>query len=182
MSRSDRANFGRTESARNHLPPWFERPISSDDRQHTLFQRPLPGVLAELHVSADELQRWHAVEWVSFGPDRPEPLEHRHVNEIRFVRDVVRFGLPDAITAVHFEQLPRPMNFNPHAVAYSFSLGWVMARTEPEPDPSDVVDEHIDEWLAELAEAGDRERLEETQTHIEDLLSSMPETESDDRT
>jgi hypothetical protein len=74
------------------------------------------------------------------------------------------------------------MNFNPHAVAYSFSLGWVMARTEPEPDPSDVVDEHIDEWLAELAEAGDRERLEETQTHIEDLLSSMPETESDDRT
>jgi hypothetical protein len=140
----------------------------------------LAEVLAELRVSADELQRWHDSGWLSFGPDRTDPLEDWDSNAIHFVRDVVRSGLSDALIAAHFEQLPRPMSFDPDSIAFSFSLGWVVAHIEPEPDPSDVVDEHIADWLTERAEGGERKRLEEIRDRILGLLASMQEADDKD--
>lgn len=180
MSASEESTSGGEGRATRSLPSWFVAPVSPATLQRTLFPRPLSDVLAELQVSVDDLRRWHESGWTSFGPDRTDPLEDWDSNEMLFVRDVVRSGLSDAMIAGHFEQIPRPMNFNPHTVAYSFSLGWVMARIEPEPDPNEVVDEHLEQWLIELAAADDRGRLEEIQDQIQGLLSAMSNVESSD--
>lgn len=156
------------------LPHWFTKPGPASDEQRTLFPEEPSVVLATLDVSEDELARWHARHWVSFGPERTERLEPWDVHEIQFVRDVVRSGLSDADIARLFGELPRPMNFDPTAVAYSFTLGWVAAKTERTPEPSEVVDEHLDAWLEELAEAGDKARLLELRDRIGELLETVP--------
>ena len=102
---------------------------------------------------------------------------YHQVNEIRFVRDVVRSGLSDAQIEYSFAQLPRPMDFDLAQVAYSFMLGWVMGA--PRPTPEDVIQDH---HLAELAKAENAERLIELKEQIEGLLERIapPETNEDD--
>ena len=131
----------------DNLPPWFERVAPVGDVQGSLFTDVLFAVLAVMRVSEDELGRWHNQGWVSFGADRQSSLEPHEVNEIRFVRDVVRSGMSDAYIAELLSQLPRPLNFSPDEVAYSFSLGWVRAGPVSEPDPNDIVDEYVEDWL-----------------------------------
>ena len=164
---------------RDHLPPWFQRPYSSMCRQSTLFTDELPDVLATLCVSPDDLTRWHARGWVSFGPELSSGLESWHVNEIRFVRDVVRSGLPDAQIEHLFRQLPRPMDFDSTAVAYSFSLGWVIVNPPDELDPDEVVAEHVVNWLAAMADAGELERLIALRDQIESLLGAEKHSDED---
>ena len=157
---------------RNQLPPWFCRPEPERGAQHSLFTDNLAEVLANFQVSVDELNRWHENGWISFGSEFHEGLESWHVNEIRFVRDVVRSGLSDAYVRFLFDQLPRPMDFDPASIAYSFSLGWVEADSPSEPDPDEIISEHVEEWLGNLAEEGDVERLIELKEYIEGLLSA----------
>ncbi|MDP3209449.1 MAG: hypothetical protein Q8M65_09905, partial [Rhodoglobus sp.] len=84
-------------------------------------------------------------------------------------------GLSDAHLVRLFSELPRPMTFDPAAVTYSFSFGWVAAKTEPPMEPDEIVEDHLDTWLEELAEAGGRARLNELRERIGELLESMPE-------
>lgn len=161
-----------TEWGPGNLPPWFQRVTSVGDAQCALFPEELATTLATLRVSEDDLGRWAKRGWVSFGPDRQSPLEPHEVNEIRFVRDVMRSGLPDAMIAELLGQLPRPFNFDPDEVAYSFSLGWVLAGPLPE-DPSDVVEQHIDDWLDNVAANEDEPRLSELRDKIDDLLTIL---------
>ena len=72
------------------LPHWFTRPSPAYEMQRTLFPEEPTTVLAALRVSDDELARWNAKRWVSFGPQRIERMEPWHVHEVQFVRDVVR--------------------------------------------------------------------------------------------
>ena len=156
------------------LPPWFERPRPELTRQLTLFAAAIPEVLASLRVSTNELARWHNQGWKSFGSERTSELQPWDVGEIQFVRDVVRSGLADAQIERLFAELPRPMNFDPDAVAYSFSLGWVAAMPpEPEADPIEVVDEHLDDWLADLDVDANQGRLIEIRDRINTLLASI---------
>ena len=162
-----------TKWSSDNLPPWFECVSSAESAQGVLFADELPVVLAALRVSEDEHDRWCKHGWVSFGPGRQTALEPRDVNELRFVRDVVRSGLSDAYIAELFAQLPRPLNFSPDEVAYSFSLGWVWAGPAPEPDPNEIVDEHVDEWLGDLAANEDQSRLTELRDRIDRLLTTL---------
>ena len=156
------------------LPMWFERPRPASTRQRYLFGLKVSEVLAGLRVSTDELARWHKQGLVSFGPEPSRELEPCAIDEIRFVRDVVRSGLSDAQIERLFVELPRPMNFDPDAVAYSFSLGWVVAvPPTPEADPIEVVDEHLDDWLAELDVENNEGRLIELRDRITTLLLSI---------
>ena len=163
--------FAMTEWSSDNLPPWFGRVSSVESAQGSLFADELPVVLAALRVSEDALARWHKQGWVSFGPDRQSALEPQDVNEIRFVRDVVRSGLSDAYIAELFGQLPRPLNFCPDEVPYCFSLGWVMAGPTPEPDVIEIMNEHVDDWLEHLAVSEDQDRLVELRNRIDRLLS-----------
>lgn len=164
-----------SEWSPENLPPWFERVTPVESPQRVLFPEDLDAVLAGLKVSHDTLGRWHQRGWVSFGPDRRAPLEPHDVNEIRFVRDVARSGLSDAHVAELLEQLPRPNNFDPDEVAYSFSLGWVWAGPVPPPDPHHFVDEHLDDWLDHLAANEDQSRLVGLAQRIGDLVSALAE-------
>ena len=163
------------------LPPWFERPRPELTRQLTLFAAAVSEILASLRVSTDELARWHNKGWMSFGPERTSELQPGDVGEIRFVRDVVRSGLTDAQIDRLFAELPRPMNFDPDAVAYSFSLGWVAAMPPaPEADPIEVVDEHLDDWLADLDVDANQGRLIELRDRITTLLAPIMESHEPD--
>jgi hypothetical protein len=149
---------------REVLPPWFERPQTVTPWQESLFTDRLDEVLAALRVSSDDLARWRDRRWVSFGPDFTEGLEEPHVNEIRFVRDIARTGFSDAVIDAMLADLPRPMNFDPASVAYSFSLGWVQGVVADKPSVQAMMETHLDDWLLSL-EADDlkafRDRLDE---------------------
>lgn len=162
-----------------NLPPWFREVQSAQVAQPSLFTDDVPSVLAELRVSVDALERWHRQGWLSFGPARRDPLEPQDVNEVRFVRDVVQSGLSEAHIAYLLDQLPRPLNFNPEEVAYSFSLGWVAAAHEPECDTDEIVDVRVQEWLDQLADNGDLARLTELRDRIDGLLL-RPATEPEE--
>lgn len=147
------------------VPSCFVRPQSDSMVQRSLFPEDLSVVLARLSVSGDELGRWHERGWLSFGPNRTAPLETWDVNEIRFVRDITRSGLSDALVERLLSALPRPMNFDPARIAYSFLYGWVMA-----PDEREVIDAHVDGWIEGLAEEGDVERIRDLERRIADAL------------
>jgi hypothetical protein len=165
--------------SRERLPEWFMRPVSAGAHQVTLFPDQLDEVLADLRISTDDLCRWHARGWVSFGPDFNEAVQPWDLNELRFVRDVVRSGLTDAQVAARLDELPRPMDFDPATVAYSFSLGWVQAIPPYEPDVSEFMDEHLDEWLQELSE-NDRDRLIELRERVNDIIATSEEADAQD--
>lgn len=161
------------------LPSWFKRPASVHPIQPSLFTERLDAVLAGLRVSRDELARWHQRGWVSIGPDCDDELEQTHVNELRFVRDVIRSSLNDATVEKLFAELPRPMNFDPATVGYSFSIGWVQAVLRKEPSVDELFDEHLEEWLAQLAQE-DLEPLRRLRDHVESLIVEA-EGAGDDR-
>ena len=171
--------IGLTQWSSDNLPPWFERVTPVRDAQRSLFTDELAVVLAALRVSEDELGRWHNQGWVSFGPGRQTSLEAHDVNEIRFVRDVVRSGLSDSYIAELLAQLPRPLNFSPDEVAYSFSLGWVWAGPVPEPDPNDIVDEYVEDWLDNLAANEDQSRLADLRNRIDQVLTKLEASPQD---
>lgn len=160
------------------LPAWFQRPRPACSHQRYLFGEKMQDVLAELRVSTDELARWHTQGFVSFGPEPSRELEPYAIDEIRFVRDVVRSGLSDAQIDRLFAELPRPMNFDPDAVAYSFSLGWVAAVPTENPDPKEVVDEHLDDWLADLDVEANQGRLTELRDQITTLLATFENSDA----
>ena len=160
-SRPERASF----------PQWFTSVDSLTAWQASLFTETMDDVLATLRVSSDELDRWHQRGWTSFGSDFAEELDEPHVNEIRFVRDVVRAGLNDAMVAALFSELPKPMNFDPLRVAYSFSLGWVQSVIRKEPDVYDLIETHLDDWLSQVA-ANDVDRLRLLRDRLDELIVS----------
>jgi hypothetical protein len=154
------------------LPAWFTRPKPLDVWQTSLFAEQLNDVLAALRVSPDELARWSDRGWVSFGPEFSDRLEQPHVDEIRFVRDVTRSGLSDAMVQVLLTGLPRPMNFDPATIAYSFSLGWVQAVIPEEPDAPELIHQHLDDWLVSLAN-DDIAELRDLRERIDGLIAEV---------
>lgn len=160
---------------RDRLPTWYTHPEPDEAMQRNLFAPPpdeLESVLVTLHISVDDLSRWHEHGWISFNSAIDERVEQGHVNELRFVRDVVRSGLSDAQIAALLDDLPRPMNFDPAMVAFSFSFGWVEAVPPTEPEVSEFVEEHLDEWLEGLAES-DPERLVRLRDRLDGMISSL---------
>ena len=165
----------------SELPAWYKRPAPEPMEQCHLFAASpdaLQDILARLTISGDDLTRWHEQGLVSFDLAIRTPIEPWHLNELRFVRDVVRSGLSDAQIGTLLEKLPRPMNFDPAQVAYSFSLGWVQAIPPTEPDVSDFMTEHFEEWLEELAET-DPNRLTALRNQVDDVIASNVESENE---
>jgi hypothetical protein len=156
---------------REVLPPWFTRPEPIRSWQVSLFTDRLDDVMAALKVNTDELARWRERRWISVSPEPAERLEQPQVNEIRFVRDVARSGLNDAIVDALFADLPRPMNFDPGSVAYNFGFGWVAVATREEPDTQTFIEEHLDEWL-ELVAQDDVERLRALRERLDSLIGA----------
>ena len=152
-----------------NLPEGFRRPSSLQIVQRTLFPESVDSVLAQLRVSQKELNEWHENGWVSFDAQTTEKLEPHQQDEVWFVRDVLRQGLPIAWVDNLLNELPRPMNFGPHRIAYSFTYGWVIADETPE----SVTEETFDEWLDEKANDEDVDGLKAARERINALLEQM---------
>ena len=91
------------------------------------------------------------------------------------MRDIARSGLTDAQLETLFSELPRPFAFDPDVLAYSFRHGWVVVAPPVEiPEPSEVIDEHIDEWIADC----DKETLERIRDQITETLKLRSENEN----
>jgi len=155
------------------LPPWFKRPESQSGLQASLFPEDVHDVLARLKISSDDLARWHQYGWVSFGTNTADHLEPAQIDELVFVRDVVRSGLSDALLKMLFEQLPKPLAADPDRIAFSFTYGWVLPTLTSEPDLDGYVEDNVDTWLEQLAEEGQIARLTELRDKIEELLASV---------
>jgi hypothetical protein len=92
--------------------------------------------------------------------------------EIQIVRDVVRSGLSDVQIESLLAKLPKPFAFNPERLAFSFRHGWVYVEPPVEiPEPSEVIEEHLDEWMAQC----DEETLEDLRDKVTNVLKTCVE-------
>ena len=162
------------------LPKWFARPESVVQLQPCLFRSPFQKALVKMHISADEVARWHVRGWLSFGiKDTCEldDFDDPRVSELIIIRDVLRSGLSDAQIECLLDGLPRPISMDPDRLAYSFHHGWVEAIPAEEPKPEVVIEECLGSWL----EDGDRERLVELRDRIEQMIERLiDDTEEDE--
>lgn len=161
-----------------NLPPGFMRPQAASHHQPGLFRLTLAEVLARLGVSTDDFRRWHGRGWLSFDETLDEALDEfddPRCFEIQVVRDVVRSGLSDVQIEHLLAQLPKPFAFNPDRLAFSFRHGWVYAQPPVEiPEPSEVIEEHFDDWLAQC----DEEKLNELRVRVDEALQMCQEARS----
>ncbi len=140
----------------NELPDGLHRPVQ--ECQATLFPTTLKELLKEIGLSRRELNGWKRRRWTTSSDpkakvDRPEWFE------LTFLPDITRCGLrPDQINLL-LQTLKKPYTYDPRATLRSFTYGWV--QLTPVPDAADMIEEHLDEWLADLAGNGQTSRLAE---------------------
>ncbi len=80
----------------DNLPSWFARPVPKIMQETCLFRLSLSSALVRLHVSVDDLGRWHERGWISFDgrmDDEVDEFDDPKILEITVVRDIVRSGL-----------------------------------------------------------------------------------------
>jgi|GEM_PF-1304953 len=160
----------------DELPSGLVRPQPTTNHQGCLFRISLADALFRLRVSPDDLRRWYERGWLSFGEGLTEEFDEfddPRVFEIQVVRDIVRSGLTDVQIENLLAELPKPFAFDPTRLAFSFRYGWVCVEPPveiPEPsDVSDVIEQNIDDWIAEC----DEETLEGLQARVADALRDL---------
>lgn len=167
--------MNKPDPSASDLPPGLMRPQFTINHQPCLFRVTLAEVLARLSVSADDLRRWHDRGWLSFDVNMDEALDEfddPKSFEIQVVRDVVRSGLSDVQIESLLAKLPKPFAFNPERLAFSFRHGWVYVEPPVEiPEPSEVIEEHLDEWMAQC----DEETLEDLREKVTNVLKTCVE-------
>lgn len=132
------------------LPAWYSKPEVPSIRQGSLFREEFRCALIELEISTDQARRWHEAGLLSFPFELDSELEPYQVWELVNLRDLYRSGLCDFDIQVVLQKLPKPYQHDPERLAYSFSHGLVLADPYNEPDPSEVIEENIEEWLESL--------------------------------
>jgi hypothetical protein len=161
------------------MPPGLTRPSPITNCQPGLFRVTLADTIARLGVSPDDLRRWHDSRWLSFSEKLNEELDEfgdPRILEIQIVRDIVRSGLSDAQIEVLLSKLPKPFAFNPDTLAYSFRHGWVQVAPPIEiPEPSEVIEEHLDDWIAQSGEG----TLEDILDKVTAALNALTEREAE---
>jgi hypothetical protein len=155
--------------SRDELPSWFRRPQRLVGKQAILFPRPLDELLGGLEIGADELARWERNGWISAELRERELLQPWEEAELRIVAALNGSGLDESRISTLLDELPRPVDCSADRLTYSFRFGWV--EPAPPPDPRDVVAEHIDSWLENLAREGRVEELAALCKAVVDLLA-----------
>lgn len=157
------------------LPNYWKRPVSGKVIQCSLFTQSTEEVLADLQVSKDDVRLWREKEWISFDVDSHAKLDEPLIWEIEFVRNIARSGLSDAQINHLLRNLPKPYRSNPSRMAYHLVYGWVLPEKE---DPFDVIDENLDDWLINQADAENYSRLTKVAERIAELLEVNTEDEN----
>lgn len=154
----------------NPLPRGLNRPIGGKCRQLLFFDAAIGSVAATLRVSLDDMKRWHELRWLSFNPATEALIDHEQIEEIRFLRNVVRSGLPDAYLSALLKSLPKPVFQGYNYLAYSFKYGWVVA----EPVYLVDVDEAgLEAAVEELFENEDMDALVELRQMVDSAIAKL---------
>ncbi|MGB9623960.1 MAG: hypothetical protein ACPMAQ_03790 [Phycisphaerae bacterium] len=153
----------------DELPSGLVRPIQQNQR--TLFPQPVEEVLAALKVSRDEIARWHKLGWLSLSPKASGNLDEPEWFELEFVRDLARSGLNDAQISQIVRDLPRPFRYDPRRTVYSFAFGWAQVCEPSEPEERTYGE--LDDWIHEMAEAGDIEHLKDIAQRIQEEINAV---------
>lgn len=159
-----------TQGEHHGLPVGVRRPEPVTAWQPSLFKRPFRSALADLHVSLDDVARWHAHGWLSFDETEiaeVDEFDDPRIWELTVVRDIARSGLNDAQVDHLLGQLARPCAVDPDRLAYSFRHGWIEICQPREPDVDAIVEENLNEWL----DSCDEERLRKLKEDIDSLLA-----------
>jgi hypothetical protein len=160
-------------AVRRDLPAWFQPPREGSGFQLSLFPDACGDILAQLHVSPDELARWHANGWIPFDIKVEEHLHPAQISHIRFVRSVVRSGLNDAFIARLMKFIPEATLVDHQRMALSFVYGWVLPT--PPPDTSDI--DVLTAAFEQLAEEDDWDSLQYLRDRLNELLADADESE-----
>lgn len=165
-----------TDAKVHPLPQWFESPLPERDScQRSLFRTTLHKIIAAERVSVDDMRRWKAADLLSFDAELDSEIDEFHdpkTHELQFIRDLVRSGLSDSQIEWLLAQLPKPYAFNPDRIAFSFRHGWVIAAAIVEPDPHEIIEEHLHAWLDDQDEDELRELMERIATRLESLANN----------
>src|SRR5688572_18431709 len=92
----------------DRLPDCLVRPYPDLLGQAYLFLQSTDEALAELKVSRDEVRHWQSKNWISFDIDALSKVDDPLICEIRFVRNLARSGLSDALINQFLKGLPTP--------------------------------------------------------------------------
>ena len=173
-------------SSDTELPECWSRPSPAVNPVHyfqpTLFDDSDPepetkpeDVLAELKVSTSDMERWHQNGWIIYRLHELSQFCHRDECEIRFIAPIARSGLSDSQINQLLKELRAPYAYGDD-VAYHFKYGWVTPQ-----HAFDFVSSNVDEWLDQLGEEEDFDRLAEIGNKIHGLLySDVEEAQEED--
>lgn len=123
---------------------------------------------ASLMVSCDEMTAWYKKDWLSFDPATMTDFGQPQQAEVAFITGLARSGLSDAyIDRLLSAGLEKPYCYDPNDTLFSFAEHrWVGIPSPPHRD--DLVDEFLDE----LIEFEDWERLTQLQEKIAAALTA----------
>lgn len=137
-------------SQRQPLPDYFVSPPKLCSTQPELFTQTLSEVMHDLDISFHDIECWRQNGWLSFDPQETDAYNKyadERIWEIQIVRDIARSGLSVQDQELLLDALPKPFQYNPHKLVYSFMFGWVEVN-DIEPDPDSIIEEHLEDWLS----------------------------------
>jgi hypothetical protein len=135
----------------------------------------LEDILVYLHISPDELNRWHCRGWTSFDASSSlemDLFDDPKVWELYFVRNIVRSCLTDAQVTWLLEQIPKPYAFDPDRIVFSFRYGWLAVISNY--DPEEIIEDNLDYWLKTCK----KDRLKCLRNRIDELLNLSKKPDS----
>lgn len=142
--------------------------------QRTLFPfKSIGDFETETGVVSEEMTRWHNNGWLSFDPSITTEFDEPHWVEVEFVKGIIRAGLSDEWINALLSKLRMPYCYDSKRTFYSFTdQSW---KTVPRiPEPEEVIEESLDSYLQDLADAEEWERLWEIKEAIDALLKNCP--------
>jgi len=156
--------------------PYQATPCSSSS-QKTLFPfKSVEQFEIETAVSSDQMTRWHKKGWLSFDPSSTSRFDEPHWVEVDFVKGIARSGLSDEWIDTLLSKLRAPYCYDSKRTFYSFAeQSWKTVPTIPEPE--EVTEEIVDEYLQDLAEAEELDALLGMRETIDDLLENRPQSQ-----
>lgn len=133
--------------------------------QPTLFKRSLKEFLKETGVDINELHQWFELGWLSFDPKIQKVYDDKEYNEVMFIKELVRLGLPKEKIIYLLSQLEKPYCYSYNDVYWDFNKNeWKefsqVINEYLDNNIREVVTENLDSYLEDLSEERDKDELE----------------------
>jgi len=143
------------------LGNWDPKPIKY--QQLSLITFDIDEIVAESGMAIDDLAQCYKFGWLSFSPQYGEKYQPYHLNEVKLIASLVRFGLSKAMISRMLNDLPKPYHYDPELLAFNF----FKRKWQQLPDVSEETlrERYFQEFLTELT-------VESIELYIEKLVDT----------